>query len=90
MRMGLPTEDLAMLIALHFEPNKQKALPLLDEYYSCLCQTVKDYPYVTFMNDYKIAIMENMFFTIRLINRKIYDFKMMEKAMTAFETFVLD
>jgi len=90
VRMGLPTEDLAMLIALHFGPNKQKALPLLDEYYRCLCETVKDYPYKTFMNDYKIAIMENMFFTIRLINQKIYAFNMMESAMKAFESFVLD
>ncbi|MDD4494806.1 MAG: helix-turn-helix transcriptional regulator [Eubacteriales bacterium] len=90
VRMGLPTEDLAMLIALHFEPNKQKALPLLDEYYRCLCETVKDYPYETFMNDYKIAIMENMFFTVRLINRKIYAFNMMEKAIMAFETFILE
>ncbi|MCL2014033.1 MAG: helix-turn-helix domain-containing protein [Oscillospiraceae bacterium] len=89
VRMGLPTEDLAMLIALHFEPHKQKALPLLEEYYRQLCETVKDYPYKTFMNDYKIAIMENMFFTVRLINRKIFDFRMMEKAMLAFESFVL-
>lgn len=90
VRMGLPTEDLAMLIALHFEPCKQKALPLLEQYYRQLCETVKDYPYETFMNDYKIAIMENMFFTVRLINQKIYAFNMMSSAMTAFETFVLE
>ncbi|MDR1629869.1 MAG: hypothetical protein LBS36_06620 [Oscillospiraceae bacterium] len=89
VRMGLPTEDLAMLIALHLEPEKQKALPLLNEYYNCLCESVKDYSYENFMNDYKIAIMENMFFTVRLINRKIYDFKMMDKAIKAFESFVL-
>ena len=35
------------------------------------------------------TVDKNMFFTVRLINRKIYDFKMMEKAMRAFETFVL-
>lgn len=90
VRIGLPTEDLAMLIALHIEPDKHKALPLLDEYYRCLCESVKDYPYEIFMNDYKISIMENMFFTIRLINRSIYDFKMRDKAVRAFETFVLE
>ncbi len=90
IRMGLPTEDLAMLIALHIEPDKQKAQPLLDEYYRCLCESVKDYPYETFMNDYKIAIMESMFFTIKHINNKIYDFKMRDKAIRAFETFVLE
>ncbi len=90
VRMGLPTEDLAMLIALHIEPEKQKALSMLDDYYRSLCDCVKDYTYETFINDYKIAIMENMFFTIRLINRGIYDFKMRDKAIRAFETFVLE
>ena len=90
VRMGLPTEDLAMLIALHIEPDKQKAQSLLDFYYYCLCETVMDYSHETFINDYKTAIMENMFFTIRLINRGIYDFKMRDKAIKAFETFVLE
>ena len=89
VRMGLPAEDLAMLIALHIEPDKHKAQPLLDDYYRYLCESVKDYPYEMFMNDYKIAIMENMFFTIRHINRKVYDFKMRDKAIRAYETFVL-
>ena len=90
VRMGLPTEDLAMLIALHIEPDRHRAQPLLDFYYRCLCEGVKDYSYEAFMNDYKIAVMENMFFTIQLINRGIYDFKMRDKAIRAFETFVLE
>ena len=90
VRIGLPTEDLAMLIALHIEPDQHKALPLLDEYYRCLCESVKRYPYEMFINDYKIAVMENMFFTIKLINRGIFDFKMRDKAILAFETFVLE
>lgn len=89
IRVGLCTEDLAMLIALHIEPDKEKAQPLLDYYYECLCKTIKGYPYETFMNDYKIAVMENMFFPIRLINCGIYDFSMRDKALKAFETFVL-
>jgi hypothetical protein len=90
VRMGLPTEDLAMLIALHIEPDRSKALPLLDEYYRCLCEGIKGYPYEMFLNDYKLSIMENMFFTIRLINRGIYDFKMRDKSIRAFETFMLE
>ncbi len=86
----MPTEDLAMLIDLHIEPDKRKALPLLDEYYRCLSESVKDYTYDTFLNDYKIAVMENMFFTLRLINRGIFDFKMRDKAIRAFESFMLD
>lgn len=88
IRVGLCTEDLAMLISLHIEPDKEKAQPLLDYYYECLCKIIKDYPYQTFMNDYKISVMENMFFPIRLINRGIYDFSMRDKAIKAFETFV--
>jgi len=90
VRMGLPTEDLAMLIALHIEPDKKQSLPLLDYYYRSLCESVKEYPYEMFMNDYKIAVMENMFFTIKHINHGIYAFNMRDKAIRAFESFVLE
>lgn len=90
VRIGLPTEDLAMLIALHIEPDKQKSLPLLDEYYRCLCESVRNYPYEIFLNDYKIAIMENMFFTIKHINHGIFAFNMRDAAIKAFETFALE
>lgn len=89
VRIGLPTEDLAMFLALHIEPTREKALPLLDYYYKCLANKVKNYSYDDFMNDYKIAITENMFFTIRLINGGIYDFSMRDKAIKVFEDFVL-
>jgi len=89
LRMGLCTEDLAMLVALHIAPGREAALPLLDCYYHCLCEHVKGYRYETFMEDYKIAVMENMFFTIRQINQGIYDFKMRDCAIRAFEDFVL-
>lgn len=90
LRIGLCTEDLAMLIALHIEPNKKKALNMLDVYYSSLCDKIKDYPYETFIKDYKISIMENMFFAIRLINQGIFAFNMRDSAIRAFETFILE
>lgn len=90
VRIGLCTEDLAMLLALHIEPNKKYAEPLLNYYYKCLCENIKGYSKETFVKDYKISIMENMFFTIRLITSGIYDFNMRDKAIKAFETFVLD
>jgi transcriptional regulator with XRE-family HTH domain/thiamine kinase-like enzyme len=89
VRIGLCTEDLAMLLALHIEPDKNYAKPLIDYYYHCLIESIKDYPYETFISDYRISIMENMFFTIRLINNGIYDFSMRDKAIKAFVTFVL-
>lgn len=89
VRMGIGTEDLAMLIALHIEPDKEKAMPLLDYYYSVLCESIKDYPYETFMDDYKLSVMESMFFVLKLMNNGIYDFVMRDKAMKAFETFIL-
>jgi transcriptional regulator with XRE-family HTH domain/aminoglycoside phosphotransferase (APT) family kinase protein len=88
VRMGLCTEDLAMLIALHIEPDKKIAMPLLDHYYRHLCNSINDYDYETFLNDYKISIMENLFFPVRLINRGILDFNMRDKSIKAFETFV--
>lgn len=90
VRIGLCTEDLAMLLALHIEPDKKYAMPLIKYYHDCLRENVKEYPFETFICDYKISIMENMFFAIRLINGGIYDFTMRDKAMKAFETFVLD
>lgn len=90
VRMGLCTEDLAMLLALHIEPDKMCAKPLLDYYYQCLCEQVKDYPYEEFINDYKISVAENMFFTIRLINNGIFDFNMRDKAIKAYEMLVIE
>jgi len=90
VRVGLCTEDLAMLLALHIESDKTRAKPLLDYYYQCLCEKVKDYPYEEFIKDYKIAIAENMFFTIKLMNNGIFDFTMRDNAIKAFETFVMD
>ena len=92
VRMGLCIEDLAMLLALHIAPNKQQAQPLLDRYYSRLCKKVIGYSCENFMNDYKIAIMENMFFPIKLmIRHKIFDFAMRARAaIAAFEAFVLN
>ena len=90
VRMGLCTEDLAMLLALHIESDKMSAKPLLDNYYQSLCEHVKNYPYEEFINDYKISIAENMFFTIKLINNGIFDFNMRDKAIKAYETFVID
>lgn len=100
VRIGLPTEDLAMLVALHiasdnrsddiFAKDKKEVLSLLDYYYQCLSEKIKDYSYEMFMKDYKLSVAENMFFPIRLINRGIYDFRMRDKAIRAFETFVLE
>ena len=90
VRIGLCTEDLAMLLALHIESDKRCAKPLLDYYYQCLCEQVKDYTYEEFIKDYKISIAEHMFFTIKLINNGIFDFSMRDKAIKAFETFILE
>jgi transcriptional regulator with XRE-family HTH domain/tetrahydromethanopterin S-methyltransferase subunit G len=97
-RIGLCTEDLAMLIALHLADaslphNVAKdfhdTVPWLDFYYKCLCKKVKGYSYKMFMNDYKISVAENLFFPIRLINNGINDFRMRDRAIRAFEVYVL-
>lgn len=90
VRAGLCTEDLAMLMALHIEPDKERSKPLLDHYYKCLCQNVKGYSYETFMDDYRLSIAEAVFYPIRLINSGIYDFSMRDRGLRAYETFVAD
>jgi transcriptional regulator with XRE-family HTH domain len=89
IRIGLCTEDLAMLLALHIEPDKKLAQPFIDCYYNRLTKSVKNYSYELFINDFKLSIMESMFFPIRLINHGIYDFSMRDKAIRAYETFVI-
>lgn len=88
VRIGLCTEDLAMLMALHIEPDKKRAQPLLDYYYECLCRNVDGYSYENFMEDYKLSVMESMFYVIRLMNGGIYDFDMRDRAVRAYESFV--
>lgn len=90
LRMGLGTEDLAMFLALHIEPDKEAVLSMLRYYHNCLCETVHNYSFELLMSDYRLSIMESMFFPIRLINHGIFDFSMRDKAMKAFETFVLN
>ena len=90
VRIGLCTEDLAMLLALHIEPDKERVKPLIDYYYKCICKYIKGYSYEMFMDDYRISIIENMFYTIRLINSGICDFVMRDKAIRAYESFVFD
>ena len=90
VRVGLCTENLADLLALHIEPDKKAAEPLLKYYYGCLAEKVKDYPYEIFINDYKISIAEYMFKPIRTINHGINDFPMRDRAVKAFETFILE
>lgn len=87
-RVGLCTEDLSMLLALHIEPDKERSKPLLEYYYDCLCRDVEGYSYEMFMDDYKISIAEAMFYPIRLINQDIFDFDMRDRAIRAYETFI--
>lgn len=90
VRVGLCTEDLAMLLALHIMSDKECAKPLLDYYYKCLCQYVKGYFYEMFMEDYRVSVAEAMFYPIRLINCGVYDFVMRDRAIMAYESFVAD
>lgn len=89
IRMGLCTDDLAMFIAYHIAPDKKDALPLLDSYYSKLKLKVNGYSYDDFINDYKISIMDNIFFSIRLINQGIPAFDIRDASLLAYKTFIL-
>jgi len=90
IRVGLCTENLAELLALHIEPDKKFAEPFLKYYHECLSEKVKYYPYETFLSDYQLSIAEYMFKPISLANQGIKDFPMRDRAVKAFETFVLN
>lgn len=90
IRVGLCTENLAELLALHIEPDKKQAESLLKYYHECLSEKVRDYTYDTFIADYRISIAEYMLKPIGLANHGINDFPMRDRAARAFETFVLE
>lgn len=48
--------------------DKKDALPLLKHYNEHLSKKVNGYSQEDFMNDYKTSAIENMFFSIHLIN----------------------
>ncbi|MBE5962498.1 MAG: helix-turn-helix domain-containing protein [Lachnospiraceae bacterium] len=89
VRMGLPTEDLAMFLALHVEPG-QDAIEYLKKYYVEISKKVKDYSIRDFLNDYMEAIMMTMFHPIGVVGvrMKIYDERMIKCAIKAYEVFV--
>jgi len=89
VRMGLCTDDLVMFLAFHAAPSKKEAMPLLESYYKEISSKIRNYSFDEFLCDYKASIIENLFFPLRLINRGVLDFRMVEKALTAYETFCL-
>lgn len=88
VRMGLCTDDLAMLVAYHIAPDKKDALPLLNHYYEHLSKKVNGYSHNDFMNDYKTSVIENMFFSIRLINQGIPAFNIRDASIVAYKTLI--
>ena len=91
VRMGLPTEDLAMFFALHVEPD-QGAIIYLKKYYAEISKNVKHYSINDFLNDYKEAIMMTMFHPIGIVGvrMKIYDERMIKCAIKAYEVYIKD
>jgi thiamine kinase-like enzyme len=89
MRMGACTDDLAMLMAFHIAPCKQEAMPLLRHYHMHLVKSVNNYSFDEFISDYCVSILENMFFSISLINQGIPAFNLRDASLEAFKSFML-
>lgn len=88
VRMGVGTEDLAMLFALHIAPGVEQALPILKQYHCRLCERVQDYTFETLLEDYRVALAEALFFPQKLFfHSGIDDLTMMENAITAWNGF---
>lgn len=89
VRMGLPTEDLAMFFALHVEPGKE-AITYLNQYYHEIKKTIQDYSMDEFINDYSLGIMMTMFHPIGIVGvrMKILDENMIHRAVKAYHSFV--
>jgi RimJ/RimL family protein N-acetyltransferase len=88
MRMGVCTDDLAMLAAYHIAPGKQDAMLLLRHYHAHLAKMISGYSFDEFISDYGISILENLFFSIRLINQGIPAFNIRDASLEAFRSFI--
>lgn len=86
VRVGLPTEDLAMFIALHMNQSPE-VFHYLKQYYIELCKEVKDYSVSEFMEDYKCGVMMMMFHPIGIVGMQlnICDENMLRRAVDAYE-----
>lgn len=91
VRVGLPTEDLAMFLALHVASDRE-AMGYLKHYYLEVTKKQPDYSRKAFIEDYKSAIRMAMFHPIGIVGVKmhIYDEHMIKCAIKAYETFVAD
>ena len=89
VRMGLPTDDLAMFLALHVAPGEE-AISYIKQYYCVLISKIKHYSMSEFIADYKLSIMNIMFHPIGIVGVRmnLCDEHMIKRAIKAYETFV--
>lgn len=87
IRIGLPTDDLVMLLTFHFAKTKEIALPLLEKYYNKLIETVQNYSFNDLLTDFRCSLMETVFFAIKLINDGIPAYEMLDGFIKTYETF---
>lgn len=89
VRVGLPTEDLAMFLALHMDQDKD-IVNYLNVYYNEISKVNKEYSLSDFIEDYSIAVMLTMFHPIGIVGvrMKIYDGHMIKRALNAYDSIV--
>lgn len=87
IRIGLPTDDLVMLLTFHFAKTKEIALPLLEKYYNKLSETVYNYSFNDLLTDFRYSLMETVFFAIKLINDGIPAYEMLNGFIKTYKTF---
>lgn len=89
VRVGLPTDDLVMLLTFHIANDKNTAVPLLEEYYNRLITNIQsDYSYNDFLYDFKCSLMETVFFAIKLIISGIPAYDMIDGFIRTYETMI--
>jgi hypothetical protein len=66
-RLGLPGEDLAMLLGMHLCPEFDDALPFIRHYHHQLVQAgIKDYSFDDLIADYEISLIYGLFYPLKL------------------------
>lgn len=85
MRMGLPTDDLVMLLSLHLSPAAE-ADKYLKIYYDELSKTITSYSYKNLLSDYALSVSEVMMFPIGVVGVRmnIFDGRMIENGLNTY------
>lgn len=91
VRIGLCTEDLAMLFIHDLYHGSEETRPILKAYHDNLLRGYKtiEYTYDQFLEDFRLSILEGIFFPLKLFTHNgVRDEELISKSIGAYKAFI--